>query len=437
MVSKPQAPTPTDPQVSAAAQTQSNEATARLQSKLNNVSSQGPQGSVTYSQTSPDQWLQTTQLSPAEQGIFDQSTQAQQGALGIANTQLGRIDTALGSSLNPSQGLITQAPQGGAIGQVGTPQTNQGSFNQGGPIQTQIGNQNINQSVQGVQNAYYNQAASRLDPQYAQAQSQLETKLANQGLNSNDASYQTALANFNRSKTDAYNQANFGAIGAGATEQNTLFGQQAQQGQFANQAVGQQYSQGLGAVQQQNAAANANYQNELAGVGFNNQAQAQQYNQAIQGAQFQNQAQGQQFQQTAYAQNQPINQFSALLGQGQVSMPQGVQYTPTSVQPTDVLGAYALNAQQQQQQYQAQSQQQSGLLGGLFSLGSSALLSDRRLKRDIVKLGELPDGLGVYAYRYVWDRVRHVGVMAQEVARLRPWALRTLGGWLAVDYGAL
>ena len=119
-------------------------------------------------------------------------------------------------------------------------------------------------------------------------------------------------------------------------------------------------------------------------------------------------------------------------------MPGGVQYSPVNVQPTDVLGAYALNQQQRQANYQSQMGMFNGLMGGLFGLGSSAIMaSDRRLKRDIVKLGELPDGLGVYAYRYLWSPLRHVGVMAQDVANLRPWALRSLGEWLAVDYGAL
>lgn len=64
--------------------------------------------------------------------------------------------------------------------------------------------------------------------------------------------------------------------------------------------------------------------------------------------------------------------------------------------------------------------------------------SDRRLKRDVVKLGERPDGLGVYAFRYLWSELLHVGVMAQEVLKVKPEAVLTLpSGYMAVDYGML
>jgi len=68
----------------------------------------------------------------------------------------------------------------------------------------------------------------------------------------------------------------------------------------------------------------------------------------------------------------------------------------------------------------------------------SLALSDRRLKTDVEKLGERPDGLGVYAFRYLWSPVRHIGVMAQEVLGVKPEAVVHLpGGYMAVNYGAL
>ena len=76
------------------------------------------------------------------------------------------------------------------------------------------------------------------------------------------------------------------------------------------------------------------------------------------------------------------------------------------------------------------------LSSGLSKMGVT--LSDARAKRDIRRIGSLPDGLGVYAYRYVWDDAPQIGVMAQEVAAIRPWALGpTHNGFMTVDYGAL
>jgi hypothetical protein len=55
--------------------------------------------------------------------------------------------------------------------------------------------------------------------------------------------------------------------------------------------------------------------------------------------------------------------------------------------------------------------------------GISKLFSDRRLKRDIERIGELENGLPVYSYRYLWSEAPEVGLMADEVARVHPAAV--------------
>lgn len=70
--------------------------------------------------------------------------------------------------------------------------------------------------------------------------------------------------------------------------------------------------------------------------------------------------------------------------------------------------------------------------------GIASIFSDRRLKADIEKVDEFDDGLGIYEFRYLGrpDRVR--GVMADEVAELRPWALGpVVEGFATVNYEAL
>jgi hypothetical protein len=64
--------------------------------------------------------------------------------------------------------------------------------------------------------------------------------------------------------------------------------------------------------------------------------------------------------------------------------------------------------------------------------------SDMRLKRDIVLVGRLDNGLGLYRYRYLWSDAEYVGVMAQEVALIRPKAVvHGIDGYLRVNYGML
>jgi hypothetical protein len=70
--------------------------------------------------------------------------------------------------------------------------------------------------------AAYNQATSRLDPQWAQREEQIRTRLSNQGLVPGTAAYDAAQRDLGMSRNDAYAQALYNAqTGAG----NAAFGQ--------------------------------------------------------------------------------------------------------------------------------------------------------------------------------------------------------------------
>ena len=80
----------------------------------------------------------------------------------------------------------------------------------------------------------------------------------------------------------------------------------------------------------------------------------------------------------------------------------------------------------------------SGKGTGQGSGQSSQSSSDIRLKRDIVEIGRLENGLHLYRFRYKWGDQEYVGVMAQEVGRIVPGAVsRGADGYLRVDYGKL
>ena len=64
--------------------------------------------------------------------------------------------------------------------------------------------------------------------------------------------------------------------------------------------------------------------------------------------------------------------------------------------------------------------------------------SDRRLKRDIVRVGESACGLPLYRFQYIWGGPEYVGVMAQDLIALRPEALiLDDSGYFRVDYDKL
>lgn len=70
--------------------------------------------------------------------------------------------------------------------------------------------------------------------------------------------------------------------------------------------------------------------------------------------------------------------------------------------------------------------------------------SDRRLKQDIVRVGDHPAGFGLYLFSYLpshrdrWGHGRHFGVMADEVEQIVPEAVTvSADGFKAVYYDKL
>jgi hypothetical protein len=182
-----------------------------------------------------------------------------------------------------------------------------------GQIKTQT--QDPNLLLQDTTNALYKANTQYLDPQFSQSQSQLENKLANQGITRGSEAYDNAMLNFNNQKQQAYESARNQSIAGGMNAAQGMFGMNLQGNQFANSALGQQFNQSLQSRQLANSAAGQNNQLDLANQAAYNQALGQIYNQNLGEASFANQSQNQQFNQNAQqaafanaAQNQQFGQ---------------------------------------------------------------------------------------------------------------------------------
>lgn len=71
-------------------------------------------------------------------------------------------------------------------------------------------------------------------------------------------------------------------------------------------------------------------------------------------------------------------------------------------------------------------------------MGTIASLSDARLKENVEKIGTHKGlGIGIYKYNFPWSPKTEVGVMAQEVEKVKPEAVINIDGIKAVDYGKL
>jgi Chaperone of endosialidase len=143
------------------------------------------------------------------------------------------------------------------------------------------------------------------------------------------------------------------------------------------------------------------------------------------------------FQQQAYNQMQPINVINALRTGSQVSNPNFVNVPQqANTAGADILGATQQGYNAQLGATNANNAASGNFMSGLMGLGG-AIFSDRRLKKNIKKIGEYTNGLGLYIYDYVWGQPS-VGVMADEVEAIMPEAvIMTASGFKAVNYDML
>lgn len=138
------------------------------------------------------------------------------------------------------------------------------------------------------------------------------------------------------------------------------------------------------------------------------------------------------------ARNQLVNEAMALSGRGAPQTASAPQAPSTSIQAPDIQGAMQNQYNAEMAQWQQQQNNANNTMNGLFGLGSAALggwlASDRRLKRDIRRIGETEGGVPLYEFRYRAGGPLQIGVMAQDVEHIVPEAVAEIGGWKHVDY---
>lgn len=300
-----------NPYTSAGQQTQSNINSGIASNVLNNTNVYSPYGSSTYAQTGSTnvdgyqipQFSQNISLNPQQQATL--------GSIeGAAGNLAGKIQNA--SSGTYGLGQYTTGLKTG--------------FNQGQPIQGQTSMPaGSAQAIQDARDAAYNQQEAYLQPQQAQQGEQLNASLAQQGITQGSAAYNNAQSQQGRQNTFSNQQAQNAAVQAGQQEQNTLYGQSLQSGEFANTAAGQEFAQGQGA------------------------------------AQFANTAAGQGYAQQANIDNMPYNQFAQL---GGIQNPQANAPAQSAIQPSQI-------AQYIQQAYATNANNSTNQTNGIYGLGGT------------------------------------------------------------------
>lgn len=402
------------------------------------------------------------------QAQFGQGAQAQQFAQALDRGQFA--NTAQGQQFAQDQARAQFA--NAAINQNNVNALNQGQFVNAAQGQQFAQNQAVADFGQNAINA--NNANAFAAGQFANAaqgqafgQEQARGQFAQAGVNQNNAA-NLAAANFGMNATNANNANALAAANFGLSANNANNAANIAAGNFFNSAQGQQFAQNQARGAFAQAGVGQNNQAALNAANFANLAQGQAFDQARTGAQFQNDALAQQaqfnnqtnqqgfqnaltlagardtareraIQEMLLPRNQAINEVSTLMNGGAMNMPQFSQFNAPQMANTDVMGAVYNSAAIQQQQYAQQMQQRNAMMGGLFGLGSAGImgyfLSDRSMKEDVRDLGvRLMNGLKLYAFRYIGDPIQRVGIMAQDVERIIPEAVATIGGLKHVRY---
>ncbi|MFV0256597.1 tail fiber domain-containing protein [Candidatus Liberibacter solanacearum] len=222
---------------------------------------------------------------------------------------------------------------------------------------------------------YENTLLDRLQPRLKQDREDLETRLSNQGLMPGSVSWNRTIDESNRKLNDA----RLAALLKSSEEQERLDNMQEKKAYFHNLAQAQSHQQKIDQKQQA--------LHEILSL-----------------------------MQTIPASKFPIT-----------------QHNPIAITPVD----YREIAQNDYQNRFQEWKQKTQNIYDSINIGNKlvgSILSDRRMKRDIKPVGNL------YQYRYASDpkRTQRIGVMAQEINKIRPDAVvKNSQGLQSVDYGLL
>jgi len=408
-----------------------------------------------------NKWTQTQTLSPAAQEALGYQMGLTTGRSKLGYGMLGNIGQDLGNPMDWSQFGTMQMPgeqqqmTDSGPGIWGSMAGNLPQYETSGTLR------NLNfgdapevtgpqQGWQRAENSVYDRGMSRLKPQLDAERQQAEIKMRNQGLSPGDEAWKSTMQGLDQKSNDAYQNLSNEAIMMGGTEAQRMFGMESayrdqntgereRSANFFNQAGQQDFGQNM-------AAGTQSFQNMMAAGQFQNQAQRQameqqqnmlgfnqnsQYKQADYYNKLREQAMNEMITQRGYS----LNEANALIAGQQVGMPQfGGFQGASQAQAPQYLNAANMQGQQNAANASSDNMWMNSMFGGLGSLagvaGQYGMFSDRRLKRNIKRIGERK-GLSWYEFDYVWGQ-HCIGVMADEApahaVSIHP------SGFLMVDY---
>lgn len=207
----PDIPPPPDPYATAAAQGQFNVQAAETQARLNRIGQITPFGSTTYENVpgTTDQYQQRMTLSPAVQGLTNAQMVNQRGVADLARAEQVR---ALYTPKLTMEGL-PQMHTGFNFDDRGLPRLSPFQF-QDAILPQLPGSEGYEVSRARVEEALL----SRIEPQFQRQRSQMEARMAEQGIPLGSEAYSASFDELNRALADQ----RMAAVLAGGQEQSRL-----------------------------------------------------------------------------------------------------------------------------------------------------------------------------------------------------------------------
>ncbi len=389
--SQPAAPTPPDPVATAQAQGAANKEAAIASQELSMINQISPYGNLSFDQTrttesGTPQYTAVSTLSPSGQRQLDLVNQAGEKYGETATAQLNQVAGQLSAPINYAS--LGQAPVAD-LSTLGQAPTADFSGLGAAPVANEQTRQAVRQSIQDREQPYQDR---RLD--------QLQSRLDTSGIAEGSRAYSRAMDDYNRGVTDF----NLAADRDALSQMQGLYGLEADQRGRATNEIGQQFDFA-------NQARDRGLRDIEAQYGLDANARDRAINELV-------------------AQRQiPLNELAAMLSGSQVTGPSFINTPQQTMQAGDIQGATYANYQGAQNAYNQQQKARSSAKGGIGdlagALGGAAITkySDRRLKTNIHKVGQLANGLFVYLFNYIWGGPVEFGVMSDEVREIMPHAV--------------
>lgn len=400
----------------------------------------------------PLKWTSTIELAPEIQSLFDAQNKQSNNLVGATNTALDRTTATLAK--DPTTGLPAAATAAGSqaaaaekFGATGAQQISLPNYSSSltdssgdlaksqvlaGQSGSLVGNQlnklsnlystdlNYDSATamptadeaarKKIEDSLYANSTARLDPQYQQGQSDLDARLATQGITQGSQAWQRENQNMTMAKTDAYANARNTAVSSstdqmqklfdmglasrqqGVSEANTIRNQTSLEAATAAQlnAGLQSQNQGYYGVEQGQAVADSAMEAQKAQTaiaaataqqGINSQAAQTQAQSALAQSQVAAADYGLDSADRATAQNesaanrlQVLNELNALRTGSQATMPTFQANTGgAAVAAAPIAATTASDYNNQLSAYNAQLGSQNSMMGGLATLGAAGI----------------------------------------------------------------